>query len=80
MYCKSEAAMPKIRPTKYRSNRLDMKKGQEPQDKSVGTLSAEKARAKGNRYTDVKREDLLRRGLSVIYGSGGHAKTHAGRG
>ncbi len=71
--------MAKIRRTKNQSNRFDMKKGQEPQDKTVGTLSAEKARAKGNRYTDAKREDLLKKGLSIIYGSGGHAKTHACR-
>jgi len=71
--------MAKIRRTRNHSNRFDMKKGQEPQDKTVGTLSAEKARAKGNRYTDLKREDLLKKGLSIIYGSGGHAKTHACR-
>jgi hypothetical protein len=72
--------MAKTRRTKSHSNRFDMKKEQEPQDKTVGTVSAEKARAKGNRYTDSKREDLLKKGLSIIYGSGGHAKTHACRG
>ena len=69
----------RIQRVRNRSNRLDMKKGQEPQDKTVGTVGAEKARAKANRYTDIKREELLRKGLSIIYGSGGHAKTHACR-
>ena len=60
---------------------LNMKKIQEePRDKTVGTIGAEKARAKANAYTDIKRENLLKRGLSIIYGGGGHAKAHAGRG
>jgi hypothetical protein len=72
--------MAKIRRAKNHSNRLNMKKEQEPRDKTVGTVSGAKARAKGNRYTDIEREDLLKKGLSIIYGSGGHAKTHASRG
>jgi hypothetical protein len=72
--------MAKIRRTKTHSTQFDMKKEQEPQDKTVGTVRAEKARAKANQFTDVKREDLLKKGLSIIYGSGGHAKTHACRG
>ncbi|MGA2177559.1 MAG: hypothetical protein ABSH38_21500 [Verrucomicrobiota bacterium] len=57
-----------------------MKKEQEPQDKTVGTIGAEKARSKANAFTDRKRESLLKKGLSMIYGGGGHAKAHAGRG
>lgn len=63
-----------------RDDRTNMKKAQEPKDKSVGTIGAEKARARANGYTDVKREDLLRKGLSIIYGGDGRAKTHASRG
>ncbi len=63
-----------------REERTNMKKSQEPQDKSVGTVGAEKARAKANGYTDIKREDLLKKGLSIIYGGGGNAKAHVGRG
>jgi hypothetical protein len=57
-----------------------MKKAREPQDKSIGTVGVEKARSKANAFTDIKREELLKKGLSIIYGGGGHAKTHASRG
>jgi hypothetical protein len=57
-----------------------MKKRQEPQDKTVGTIAAAKARSKANGFTDMKREALLKKGLSIIYGGSGHAKAHAGRG
>jgi hypothetical protein len=57
-----------------------MKNAKEPKDKSVGTIGAEKARARANGYTNAKREDLLRKGLSIIYGGDGRAKAHAGRG
>jgi hypothetical protein len=60
-------------------NALDMKNDQEPQDKTVGTVHAAKARAKANNYTNTKREDLLKKGLSIIYGGTGNAKTHACR-
>lgn len=61
-------------------NETRMKKEhQEPQDNTIGTTSAEKARAKANTYTDIKREDLLKRGLSIIYRGGGHAKANVGR-
>ncbi|HTA31324.1 MAG TPA: hypothetical protein VK731_12610 [Candidatus Cybelea sp.] len=51
----------------------------EPPDKTVGTLGVEKARAKANTLTNIERADLLKKGLRIIYGGGGHAKTHAGR-
>ena len=57
-----------------REYRNGMKKAQEPKDKSVGTIGAEKARARANAYTETKREDLLRKGLSIIYGGDGRAK------
>jgi len=63
-----------------RERQINMKKAQEPKDKTVGTIGAEKARSRANGYTDVKREELLKKGLSIIYGGGGHAKAHVGRG
>lgn len=57
-----------------------MKKGQEPQDKSVGTVQAEKARSKANTYADERRQSLLKKGLSIIYGGDGRGKAHASRG
>ena len=71
--------MAKRRSFKSHSHRTHMKKDQEPRDKSVGTVSAQKARARANNYTDLKREDLLKKGLSIIYGGDGHAKAHSGR-
>jgi hypothetical protein len=49
----------------------NMRKAQEPKDKSVGTVGAEKAGARANTYTGIKREDLVRKGLSIIYGEDG---------
>ncbi len=56
-----------------------MKKAQEPKDKSIGTVGAGKARARANGYTDTKREVLLKKALSIIYGGHGHGKAHVGR-
>ncbi len=56
-----------------------MTKAQEPKDKSIGTVGAKKARARANGYTDTKREELLKKGLSIIYGGRAHAKAHVGR-
>jgi len=41
----------------------------EPQCKSVGTVMAEKVRARANRLSDAEREKLLREGLAMIYGA-----------
>jgi hypothetical protein len=41
--------------------------------KSRGTVIAEKARAKANKYTDEKRSALLEKGMSIIYGGLNHA-------
>jgi hypothetical protein len=73
-----EAVMPRQTSSK-REGQIDMKKAQEPKDKSIGTIGAEKARARANAYPDIKREELLRKGLSIIYGGDGRAKAHAGR-
>ena len=70
--------MAKNTPNK-RERQINMKKTQEPKAKSVGTIGAEKARARANAYTGIKREDLLRKGLSIIYGGEGRAKAHASR-
>jgi hypothetical protein len=75
-----KANMAKRASIKHHRNALKMKKKQEPRDKTVGTMAAEKARARANGFTDAKREDLLKRGLSIIYGGNGRAKAHAGRG
>ena len=48
--------------------------------KSRGTVIAEKARAKGNKYTDQKRSALLERGMAIIYGGPDRAKATAHRG
>jgi hypothetical protein len=56
-----------------------MKKTQEPRDKSLGTVAAEKARSKANALTDMERDALLKKGLSIIYGGRGNAKAHARR-
>jgi hypothetical protein len=56
-----------------------IKKIREPRDKSVGTIGGEKARSKANSFTDLERQDLLKKGLSIIYGGDGTAKAHAGR-
>jgi hypothetical protein len=65
---------------KYQLTETQMKKAQqEPLDKTAGTVIAEKARSKANAYSDVKRANLLKKGLSIIYGGGGDAKAHASR-
>jgi hypothetical protein len=47
--------------------------------KSRGTVMAEKARAKANKYTDQKRSALLEKGMSIIYGGFNHAKSSVNR-
>lgn len=47
--------------------------------KSRGTVIAEKARAKANRYTDQKRSALLDKGMATIYGGLEHAKSTVNR-
>jgi hypothetical protein len=65
--------------TKTRTKRVSrMKKSPEP--KSVGTQIAEKERAKANAYSDRKREQLLDRGMALIYGNPGHVKSNRNRG
>jgi hypothetical protein len=48
--------------------------------KSRGTVIAEKARAKANKYTDQKRSALLDKGMAIIYGGLDHAKSPVNRG
>jgi hypothetical protein len=48
-----------------------MKKAQqEALDKTAGTVIAENARSKANAYSDIKRANLLKRGLAIIYEAG----------
>jgi hypothetical protein len=48
--------------------------------KSRGTVIAERARAKANKYTDEKRSALLEKGMAIIYGGLEHAKSTVNRG
>lgn len=43
-------------------------KKQTPEPKTWGTVVAERNRAKANRLTDAQREQLMVRGLQLIYG------------
>ena len=56
-----------------------MKKPKKKESKSLGTIISEKARAKSNTYTDKKRHGLLERGMAMIYGGTGHAKSATSR-
>jgi hypothetical protein len=56
-----------------------MKKQKKPGQKSLGTIIAEKERAKANTYSDEKRHALLERGMAMIYGGSDHAKSDATR-
>jgi hypothetical protein len=56
-----------------------MKKQKKPDKKSLGTVIAEKARAKANSYSHSKRHGLLERGMAMIYDETDHAKTAAAR-
>jgi hypothetical protein len=47
--------------------------------KTRGTVIAEKARAKANKYTDQKRSALLEKGMAIIYGGLDHAKSSVNR-
>jgi hypothetical protein len=47
--------------------------------KTRGTVIAEKARAKANKYTDQKRSALLEKGMAIIYGGLDHAKSPVNR-
>jgi hypothetical protein len=48
--------------------------------KSRGTVIAEKARAKGNKFTDQKRSALLERGVAIIYAGPDFASATLSRG
>jgi len=50
------------------------KKMSEKNEKSRGTLIAEKARSRANKYTDGERAALLNRTMALIYGGGKHGK------
>jgi hypothetical protein len=56
-----------------------MKKTIKPEQKSKGTVIAEKARAQANSYSDEKRAILIERGMSLIYGTDAHAKCTSNR-
>lgn len=56
-----------------------MRKSQSQDHKSTGTIIAEKARARANRLTGARREQLLKKGLANIYGADGNSKAHTGR-
>lgn len=56
-----------------------MKKTIKPEQKSKGTIIAEKVRERANAYSDEKRAILVERGMALIYGTGAHAKCTSNR-
>lgn len=48
-----------------------------PEKESFGTRTGEKARAQANEFTDEKRDQLMNRGMSIIYGATNNSKTKA---
>src|SRR5437763_426685 len=48
--------------------RARMSKNTAKKEESVGTTISAKERDRANRYSDTKRQQLLERGLSMIYG------------
>ena len=40
-------------------------------DNSFGTIAAEEARSEANGHSDAKRDNLLKRGMAMIYGGTG---------
>jgi hypothetical protein len=58
-----------------------MKKTAQKKD-SFGTVTAAKGRARANGLSDERREELMRRAMSLIYGadSSPQVKTHGRRG
>jgi hypothetical protein len=44
------------------------------EEKSLGTKIGESQRAKANSFSEEKRQRLLERGMSLIYGGNGKAK------
>jgi hypothetical protein len=63
--------------TSKEKQRCRMKTNTEP--KSTGTRIAEKARARANTYSDSRRQQLLDRGLELIYGGSRHVKADRNR-
>jgi hypothetical protein len=56
-----------------------VKKQKKPDQKSLGTVLAEKARLRANTFSVQKRHSLLERGMAMIYGGADHAKAPASR-
>ncbi len=48
-----------------------------PKRESFGTITAAKARARANDFSDEHREALIRRGMSLIYGGDNNSKVKA---
>jgi hypothetical protein len=51
-----------------------MRKKAAREKKSWGTIVAEKERAKANTFSDAKRQQLMARGLQLIYGQPPHVR------
>ena len=49
-------------------------------EKPRGTVIAEKARAKANKFSDRKRDSLLEQGMAIIYGETNRPKSGVPRG
>ena len=56
-----------------------MQKQTQNKEESTGTLIAAKQREEANGYSDAKRQELLERGLAMIYGGSKHAKVPVSR-
>ena len=65
---------------KPNKKRISFMKKPVAEPKSTGTRIAEKNRAKGNGYSETKRQRLLDRGMALIYGGPGYVKSNGNRG
>jgi hypothetical protein len=68
-----------VHPASHETNEMEMKASAQSTKKSRGTVIAEKARAKANKFTDAKRSDLIEQGMAIIYGGLNHAKSPVNR-
>jgi len=48
-----------------------------PEKESFGTRTGEKARAQANEFMDEKRDQLMNRGMSIIYGATNNSNSKA---
>ncbi len=48
-----------------------------PEKESFGTRTGEKARAEANEFTDEKRDQLMNRGMAIIYGATNNSNSNS---